>query len=612
MRTCHTLLITAFAAIVMNTAALAQDNRYDAWYESLLKEYTLNPDGSVGFRTAKVQKLLTYRAFHNLYGETFVVFDPAFQELKINDVYTIMADGKRTAAPKNSFNEVLPSFAAGAPPFNSLREMVITHTGLERDAVVHLDYTLNTKAGVLPALMGSELLAENEPVKSLEVRVRVPSGTELRYKLVNSDLKPVVTEEGSFKVYSWKLADVPSLSAEEGQPGGYIRYPRLIFSSSGDREAVWSFLTSQPAFDYALPEGAKKAVNAILEEKRDRFEAALKIQELVVNDVKLWPVPLKAALYKCRTPQQTWNENGGTAVEKAVLLASMLKFAGFTATVEAVVRTPFIDSRVATLADVEDFAVRMESRDRGTWYFSVTAANSVNLKFSLPGRSFVDVARDAKPEVSELPDPKFTVKVQGNFIVSSDPKLTGEVSIYYDGAAWPLAGMARDKKRMKNSLNNITIGNDSVNLKKSTLNNENGFQTWIAKSDNPFRKDSSYFYFTLPASASGIENWNVKTLSNKREAPYEVPALADESYTFTVALPAGMTLFTPKQKVALSNKAGRFTFEVGVEDGKVTVKRSVIFEARAFEGTRFTDFKALMDAWNNPWYRQLVFVKDTR
>jgi hypothetical protein len=44
------------------------------------------------------------------------------------------------------------------------------------------------------------------------------------------------------------------------------------------------------------------------------------------------------------------------------------------------------------------------------------------------------------------------------------------------------------------------------------------------------------------------------------------------------------------------------------EGGKVAVKRQLKFNSRVFEGAMYDDFKALMDAWNNPWYRQLVFV----
>ncbi|MCX6266328.1 MAG: DUF3858 domain-containing protein, partial [Bacteroidetes bacterium] len=260
-----------------------------------------------------------------------------------------------------------------------------------------------------------------------------------------------------------------------------------------------------------------------------------------------------------------------------------------------------------TLADLEDFAVKIENKERGTWYLAVTALNPVNLKLSLPGRSFISLKPDGKPTVAKAEIPGQMIKVTGNFIVSSDPKLTGEISIYFEGSVYPLAGLQRDKKKMKNSISGGLIGNDTNHQKISTLNNENGFQTYIAQSDKPFRKDSNYYCFSLPVSSLGIESWGIRTLSGKREAPYEIPATADESYSYSIVLPATLSLFTPVKKMTISNTAGTFVWEIKSAEGKVTVKRQLKFSERVFEGTSYADFKILMDYWNNPWYRQLIF-----
>jgi len=74
---------------------------------------------SIDYRYMKKQKLQTYRSFNNLYGETFIVYNPDFQTLKVNEVYTIMADSKKNPSPANAFNEVLPGFAANAPAITS-------------------------------------------------------------------------------------------------------------------------------------------------------------------------------------------------------------------------------------------------------------------------------------------------------------------------------------------------------------------------------------------------------------------------------------------------------------------------------------------------------------
>jgi hypothetical protein len=400
-----------------------------------------------------------------------------------------------------------------------------------------------------------------------------------------------------------------AISVEEAQPGFNERYPRLVFSTSGSREEVLSFLSGQPAFSAGLTDELQKDVSDIVAEKKEKFGIALRLQELVVNEIRHYAVPVRVAMYRCRTPEQTWNSGGGTSVEKAVLLTALLKSAGVEATVVGITRTAFEDKDVATLADIEDFAVRIENRDRGTWYLSVTAPNSVNLMLSLPGRSFISLQPGGKYAVSRTEDPKQLVRVIGKFIVSSDPKLTGEISIYYEGSVYPLAGLQRDKKRMKNSISGSLIGNDSTNLKTSTLNTENGFQSYIVQSDKPFRKDSNYYFFNLPVSTTGIENWGIKTLSAKRETPYEIASFADESYTFTITLPSAFSLFTPDKKVAIDNKAGSFTWEVKSDDGKVTVKRQIKFSGRVFDVSTYPDFKILMDYWNNSWYRQLIFVE---
>jgi len=161
---------------------------------------------------------------------------------------------------------------------------------------------------------------------------------------------------------------------------------------------------------------------------------------------------------------------------------------------------------------------------------------------------------------------------------------------------------------MKNSISGGLIGNDTNLQKISTLNTENGFQSYIAQTNKPFRKDTNYYYFTLPASNLGIDSWGIKTLSGKRETAFEVPSAADESYIYAITLPATMKLFTPAKKLTVSNKAGTFTWEVKSDGGRLIVKRQLKFSDRVFPVPEYKDFKILMDHWNNPWYRQLIFI----
>lgn len=60
----------------------------EAEYKKLSKAYTLNADGSQEFRYNMELTLFTHTAMNGTYGESFIVYNPQYQELKINSSYT--------------------------------------------------------------------------------------------------------------------------------------------------------------------------------------------------------------------------------------------------------------------------------------------------------------------------------------------------------------------------------------------------------------------------------------------------------------------------------------------------------------------------------------------
>lgn len=115
----------------------------EAVYKHVEKAYRFDVNGACEFRCKSELRVNTLFAMNELCGETFIVYNPKFQRVKINAAYTIAADGvTRVDVPENAFNTVLPSFAADAPAFNFLRELVITHTALEPGATIVLDYSV--------------------------------------------------------------------------------------------------------------------------------------------------------------------------------------------------------------------------------------------------------------------------------------------------------------------------------------------------------------------------------------------------------------------------------------------------------------------------------------
>lgn len=593
----------------LSTFSYSQNENSDAIYLQLTKEYTLNPDGSIDFRFIKKLKLLTYRSFNSLYGESTVIYNPDWQVLKINDVYTIMADGKKVVSPKNALNEVLPGMAVNAPAYNNLREMVITHTGTERNAILNLDYEIHSKKGFYPALMGNEVLAEAEPVKELTVNIRLPNSVKLNYKIIQKSQPPVITHEGLFSVYTWKFEDIPAISTEEFQPVNNDYYPRLIFSTESDRTSLYSGIQKQPAFAFICNDEMKKTVEDIMTSSKEKPDILLKLQEKVVNELKTWPIPLKYTGFGCRTAAETWHSNGGTPIEKTVLLISLLKEAGITAEPVAVIRNAVFDEKIGSLLDIEEFIVKAELKEPGPVYLSSNTLNHQDLKYSFPDCIFVEFEFPGKYKFIKAE--KYINMVSCMFDIKANEKkqITGEVSVSMVNGRNPWLQLRRDKGKDK-SIFTGGIGASDLN-DQAILNSEaeESLIRYMIQKDKPFRKDSNYYFFTLPVMSKGIESWGIRLLPKNRITPLEIPSEMEESYEYTFNLPEGMSTFSNEKKLEINNVAGYFYYELKADKAKVSVTLDIQLRKRIITVPEYGEFKVLMDNWNNDKYREIIFIE---
>lgn len=188
--------------------ALTMQAAPEARFGKLSKTYTLHADGSQELRVQKELTLYTHAAMNSLYGETFIVYDPQYQQLEIHDSYTRQKDGTIVRTPANAFVEVLPSAAANAPAYNRLKEMVVVHTGLELGATICLDYSIKSQAGYLPELDICCPIKELSPIDEFTCRIEVPEGKTLHYELLNASSRPAETHKDGMKILTWSLKNV--------------------------------------------------------------------------------------------------------------------------------------------------------------------------------------------------------------------------------------------------------------------------------------------------------------------------------------------------------------------------------------------------------------------
>lgn len=304
----------------------------EAEFGKLHKTYTLHADGSQEMRVQKELTLFTHTAMNRLYGESFIVYNPEFQELKIHESYTRQKDGNIVKTPENAFVEVLPSAAADAPAYNGLKEMVVVHTGLELGATIYLDYSVITRPGYLPELDVCEQVEELSPIKEYVFSLSVPESKPLHYELLNGKAVPVVKTIGGIKTVTWTLKNVqprPNM-IQVSLPAGNVQ--AIVASTYISKADALKVVKQQ--FENNDKEVSKLAKK--LTANAQTPEQKTKLLTTYVQGLGSCRLSLSQTGYRLRPAAEVVRSAYGTEAEKVALLVALQQASGIQAEIKAV------------------------------------------------------------------------------------------------------------------------------------------------------------------------------------------------------------------------------------------------------------------------------------
>ena len=286
-------LLTIIAVLALGATALAQENSQpDAEYLLIRRSYKTYPNGSMDIRYRKEIRLIRNRAFtaYADKGETFITYNPAFENVKVNECYTLMADGTRVETPTNAFVVQLPSECSDCGRYSTLRELAIVHTALEYNCTIVLDYTLQRKSTLLAEQFD---LNQDCPVRRYEIRY-ADGHTQVLENLPQTVNDPYMPAKKGHDVM-FQLGDKPTYTAEAGLPQ------------------------------------ARKFVASL--KKDDDLATITAIRDWVVDYVHLNSINPARVNYTMTPAAEVFQSNCGTAIDKTGLLAALLAEAGYPATI---------------------------------------------------------------------------------------------------------------------------------------------------------------------------------------------------------------------------------------------------------------------------------------
>ena len=542
----------------------------------LQKDYVLYADGSSDLHWRQVVKYNTHVSFNRLYGETFIVYHPVQQQLTINEAYTVQAGGNKTATPPNAFNEVLPRFAADAPAYNHLREMVVTHTGLELGATAYLDYTLHSDAGYEPELDRCLALQEESPVKEYRITVTVPDAKKLSYQLHGAKANPKITKKDGTTRYEWTFRNVPASSREPYQPEDGRNIPHLIFSTWPSQQAALQWLTNQ------MNSGDVGEIQAVFgkipvkeNDGTDPIYRLTNAYKYLTDNIACTPVPAEYTGYRFRDASQVVKQAYGTVGEKAALLIAVAKESGVKAYPVAVYPSYF-DGSAGSLHAITDIAVVVNA-EGDVRVLSPVRYTETCLTVSRPNWRYLPMTDHPAEMVSQ----KHHQAVMYMEIVANMPQ--AKISGYSQmTVADGIPGGSPDSATA-----------DPDRHTAGTL---------------PVKENDEYFSMMLPEVPGGVNSWTLPYLASRRTTTLELPYPIVESYSYTIWSQAEMEVINKETTVEKKNTLG--TASIRIEKRALNyylITRSISLRKSIIIPAEYDAFTELMSAWRNPNDRTVIF-----
>ena len=536
----------------------------EAEYKKLQKTFTLNADGTQSMRYYMELTLFTHTAMNSTYGESFIVYNPDFQELKINESYTRQKDGNIVRTPDNGFVEVLPAAAAKAPAYNGLKEMVVIHTGLELGATIYLDYTLTSKAGYLPELDVYEELIQSSPINEFTLTLAAPASKTIRYASANVSTKPTDKSANGMQTLTWTLRNLPASSRNPfvAAANGDVPYiTATTYASTADAlQALYSQFA--PKNDLQL----EAIAESLMEGKQTTEEQLAAILAYVNQRYDNNRLSLEQTGYRIRPVSAVLESAYGTEAEKINLLNGLLQAAGFKAEPSAAYRTNATDG------------------------LALKAIGELSVLCQAGGKSYRFVANSAQPAHSVfMADymPAFSL-ASGNAIATTTVDCTLRNSVTMRLADGQLTTVTNQEKG------------------EALLPYFSSLQTGKSKT-TPLKPANSYLTLQLEEASNGLSALPYGQLNSDRKENLLLPRLVNESYSYSIECPANITLQTPAKEQTIQNRAGTLTTSVVKSGNQATVTRSIQLNKQLYTPAEYADLRALLTAWSNPTNKTLLF-----
>jgi tetratricopeptide (TPR) repeat protein len=258
------------------------------------------------------------------------------ESMDIDYVRARKPDGTIVLTPADNVQDMPAEVTRTAPFYSDLREKHVAVKGLGAGDVLEYQIHWHTTKPLAP---GQFWFAYNFSHDSIEVQEQLQIGVprERAVQFKSSDIKPVISEEGAHRVYTWTTSNLEHKSEEEkfeqvqDRVRGRLPGPNVLLSSFKSWEEVGRWYGSLQR-EKIKPSAEIRAKAAEITKNATDEDAKLRaIYSYVSNRFRYIGIAFGIGRYQPHSADEVLSNQYGDCKDKHTLLASLLDAAGIKA-----------------------------------------------------------------------------------------------------------------------------------------------------------------------------------------------------------------------------------------------------------------------------------------
>ncbi|MCD7972430.1 MAG: DUF3857 domain-containing protein [Candidatus Azobacteroides sp.] len=296
------------------TEAYPEDNSLIVLYDTQLVFY---PEGALEYRYTAAVKILNQSGIEE-WKDYGINYNRNSQKLILDKYEVIKANGQKVKAETNNSGRVV-------------------FTNLEVGDILHLDYRIQCYGtGILSRhFYDWFLLKYSYPSLYSRVSILVPKNKEFDYKVLNADIRPVISEKEDMTLYQWILEGQPAIKDEPYMSSYVDVEPAIVFSSIPDWKFIGNWykdLTTnkiKSESDYIV----KRTIAEILNEKENlgQLEKAKLFYEYILQNITYSNVPFMQSNFIPQKASRTIITRLGDCKDVSTLFVTLCRATGIKA-----------------------------------------------------------------------------------------------------------------------------------------------------------------------------------------------------------------------------------------------------------------------------------------